>query len=88
MANEHTPSESKLSDLEIALADIGNQVYAASRRIEQLEHEGKVDGNGHHKRQELALRAQILIYLSWKDEQEKDALSPTHPVKEALRREQ
>lgn len=76
-----------MTNLEKALADISNEVYAASGMIEQLEHEGKISGNGHHKRQELALRAQILLFISWHDQQEKDALSATHPVKDALRRE-
>lgn len=76
-----------MTNLERALADIGNQIYAASGMYEDLEHQEKTSGNGHHRRQELALRAQILLFLSWRDPQEKDALNPSHPVKEALRRE-
>lgn len=81
MSKEQQSTQPGLSDLEIALADVSNQVYAASSAIERLEREGKVEGNGHHHRQALAQQAQRLVYLRWKNEAEKDALSPTHPAK-------
>lgn len=74
-----------LSGLELALANVSNEVYQATWDVEQHEYSGNLTGNGHHLRQEMALRAQILLYNAWRDQAEKDELSPSHPVKEALR---
>lgn len=82
MSNELKLSKSKLSKLELALAEISNQVYLATSMIEDLESQQDLIGNGHHLRQELALRAQVLVFNHWKNEAEKEALSSTHPVKQ------
>jgi hypothetical protein len=85
MAHEISPySTPGLTNLEKALADIGNSVYAATSSAEDLENTGEISGNGHHLRQEMVLRVQILLYNAWMDQEEKDQLSPTHPVKTTL----
>lgn len=74
--------------LEQALSNIGNVVYQAVRSFENLENQEKLHGNGHHLRQEMALRAQMLLYEHWADQDEKSHLDPTHPAKEAVEADQ
>ncbi len=68
--------------LEQALAAIGTAVYQATGLAEDLEHSGKIQGNGHHLRQQMALKVQTLLYDAWGNDNEKMLLSPTHPVKD------
>lgn len=56
----------ELMDLETAKSVLGNNVYEAAGLIEELELSGKVAGNGHHFRQEVAAFAQDLLERSWK----------------------
>jgi len=47
----------EMSDEEI-LSEIGNRVYKAAIFFERLENAGRVQGNGHHIAQGLAVYAQ------------------------------
>ena len=51
--------------LEQAEAEITNAVYDAARIIEALEYKGKIRGNGHHIRQEIAGMAKKLMNERW-----------------------
>jgi hypothetical protein len=56
----YTQEEIEQMDLETAQAELSNNLYEASRLIEQLEYtknkEGnkRISGNGHHIRQQIA----------------------------------
>jgi hypothetical protein len=50
-----------------ALTAISNAVYEATMLLEQLEHAGKVGGNGHHLRQYVAEFAENIIIERWRD---------------------
>lgn len=56
--------EMTLSDAENA---ISKSVYAATQLIEQLEYAGRIRGNGHHLRQEIAEFAVKLMRERWED---------------------
>lgn len=57
-----TPQEMTFQDAE---TEILNSVYAATVLIEWLEHAGKVRGNGHHIRQEVAAAAAKILKERW-----------------------
>lgn len=52
-------------DMKSAMNEISNAVYQASKIIEQLEGAGKVLGNGHHARQNIAKFAADEIMKRW-----------------------
>lgn len=52
-------------DLENAKALLESDVYAACKLFETLEFEGRVYGNGHHMRQQIAAEASKLLIERW-----------------------
>lgn len=73
-----------LEGLELALANLEDEVYSATWEVDNLERSGSISTDSHQLRQEMALRAQILLYNSWQSQEEKDQLPTTHPVKVAI----
>ena len=63
-----TDKELKEMDLETAQNELSNEVYAAAGIIELLEGQGKVRGNGHHIRQNIAAYAENLLKERWREE--------------------
>jgi len=65
----YTPQEDAIKqlDLKAAAVEISNEVYRASSLFERLEEVGKVRGNGHHIRQEVAKFAENLMKERWVD---------------------
>ena len=59
----YTDEELKKMSLKEARTAISNEVYSGSALFELLE--GKVRGNGHHIRQEVARYAQKLMEERW-----------------------
>ncbi len=53
------------SDLASAEVALSNAVYAASRQLEDFEHAGLVNGNGHHMRQTVVQAALELLRERW-----------------------
>ena len=62
---EFTDEQLQAMTLEQAEAEITNAVYDAARIIEALEYKGKIRGNGHHIRQEIAGMAKKLMNERW-----------------------
>jgi hypothetical protein len=58
--------ELKDVSLEDAKTELGNAVYSATGYVERLEYAGKVCGNGHHIRQEIAAAAQCILEERWR----------------------
>lgn len=56
--------------LEEAQHLIEQRVYDATALIENLENAGKVFGNGHHARQNLARMAKSELTTRWKNKEE------------------
>ena len=61
-------NDPKTMDLATAKVEVSNAVYEATRLIEDLEHTGKVLGNGHHIRQRIAQFAVDELTRSWAGE--------------------
>jgi len=61
-----TREELEQIDLETAKNDISNAVYAATGLFESLETVDKINGNGHHVRQKIALFAADLMEKRWR----------------------
>lgn len=47
--------------------ELNNNVYLACQLIEKLENAGRIIGNGHHIRQNIAKFAQDTLKSRWKD---------------------
>jgi hypothetical protein len=62
---EYTEEELQSMTLEQAVAEISNSVYEATRLIEILEGKGKIRGNGHHARQNIAVLAEMEVKDRW-----------------------
>lgn len=60
-----TTESAKDMDFETAQAQIENAVYEATRFLEELEHAGKIQGNGHHARQKVAEFAAEELKSRW-----------------------
>lgn len=60
-------TDEQLSNIDFSTAEaaLSNNVYEASRLIEQLEYAGKVRGNGHHARQAIAAAATEELKSRW-----------------------
>jgi len=61
-----TTEEVQAMDRQTAEFAVAYAVYDATRLIEQLEREGKISGNGHHLRQQLAAAARAVVDDRWK----------------------
>ncbi len=70
-----------MNNLERALADVGNEYMPHRARLNEWSTKVDLVGNGHHMRQDLAVRAQILVYLSWPNKQKKKNLVLRIPSK-------
>lgn len=64
LEKKHEPDLSQISK-EDAMNLVSNQVYAATALIEQLEAAGRLSGNGHHARQQLAKLAADEVNARW-----------------------
>jgi hypothetical protein len=53
--------------LDDAVSNLSNRVYDATRIVEELEYAGRVRGNGHHLRQEIAAFAVKLLREQWEE---------------------
>lgn len=53
--------------LEKAKTELSNRIYDTARIIELLGGKGKVRGNGHHIRQNIAAYAENLLEEKWRD---------------------
>ena len=51
--------------LKEAMNEVSNEVYLGSAIVEELEHAGKIFGNGHHIRQAIAKFAEDYIRAQW-----------------------
>lgn len=60
--NEQTDTIKTFDDAKVELS---NAVYEAARLLETLEYAGKIRGNGHHMRQEVARFAVDLLKERW-----------------------
>jgi len=65
MAGHRTVGQLKEMSLEDAQGELSNSVYESCFMYEQLEHAGKVRGNGHHIMQELCEMATKLLADRW-----------------------
>ena len=52
-------------DLQHEKCKLSNLIYRAAIRFEELEHEGKVQGNGHHMAQAVCEFAEKLLENRW-----------------------
>jgi hypothetical protein len=52
--------------LDDAAVELSNALYKASLLFEELEHAGKVDGNGHHLAQEVCSFGDNLLKSRWR----------------------
>lgn len=50
-----------------AQSELSNKLYEASRLLEELEHAGRVLGNGHHMRQHVCAFGEQLLAERWRD---------------------
>ncbi len=64
------------TELGQAQAQISNAVYEATRVIEELEHTGRIRGNGHHIRQRIAKFAEDLLTERWEPKPDTESGSP------------
>ena len=60
-----TDERLKTLTLEDAEAEFQNRVYLAALFLEQLEHAGKIRGNGHHAAQKVAKEAVAELRERW-----------------------
>lgn len=65
-----TDEELQAMSREEAKAHVRNTVYEATDLIERLQRAGKIYGNGHHIRQELAELAKAKLGEIWKGGEE------------------
>ena len=72
MAGRRTEEFLKQITLEDAQCELSNKVYASCFMYEQLEHLGKVRGNGHHIMQELCEMSTKLLAERWIADVEND----------------
>ncbi len=73
----YTDEDLKTMTLDAALGHLSNDVYGAAALIERLEYAGaspttpgKVQGNGHHIRQEITHHAQLVLMQRWSSARE------------------
>lgn len=55
----------RVMDIDAAAAELSNAVYASTGFLEELEYAGKLRGNGHHARQEVAEAAVKVLRERW-----------------------
>lgn len=65
MKTEFTPEELDAMDQDTAAHHLQEAVYSACALFEELEHRGKVQGNGHHVRQTIAETAVVELKRRW-----------------------
>lgn len=64
-SNNYTLDELKNMDKETAISEILKAVYESTALIELLEIHGRIYGNGHDMRQQVANKAKKLITERW-----------------------
>lgn len=60
-----TLAQIKKMDKGALAAELSNRVYAAALLLEQMEHAGRIGGNGHHKAQHVAKAAEDEMTRAW-----------------------
>jgi len=60
-----TDAEVDKMDLREAASQLGNRVYKVCLLYEQLEHRGRIRGNGHHCAQQISKQAEDLLRERW-----------------------
>lgn len=62
---ELTIEEIEKMDKGSLAAELTNRVYMAALLLEQMEHAGRIGGNGHHKAQAVAAKAEEEMNHAW-----------------------
>ena len=78
---DYTKKDLENMSLEEAERVLGNAVYVVGCFYEQLEHAGKVHGNGHHMAQNLAAMSAKPLRDQWNDKDEVEALNKKSPLR-------
>jgi len=72
-----TDAEIDKMDLNEATAQLSNRIYKVCLLYEQLEHRGRVRGNGHHCAQQISKQAEDLLRERWITPDPAPATPPT-----------